>query len=484
MTSSTGERTLELVPDPNSKNYDAMTTDELYRAAYAWIEKQRHELGDYPTQDSVGAEFGKSRSWGRDRVNDVKLMDKTRDGGTEHATAEPIDKGLPGETADPVAEEVSSAASHLEVDVELNAWPVAKWSKPIGPQSLVEIISGPPQHLVEPAVPVPLGYVAPAQQPAPVVPLPVAEASRVEEPVAQVPADAEETPPGPTAAEVLAASVTDDHHRHLKWLMYGFYGVAAAAALTGQVWAGVEKIPFPDSLPIWARAAAVAPAFAVIEFGGVVTAAAADLRRRLGERATGFRIMSFGAAAVAAGFNLVGHWGDWFPAIGFTGLSVFAYVLWLLYSESGRRDVLRNAGLMARPAPVYSTVQWLREFRLTVQARRLAIEFGYGTHESLRKAREANLATAAEHRVELERQQEQKRQDRRRAAIAKAIERRVRALSKDDIGAEIAVTTINLDRVVDEAERRVDYDGWGELIESDLRPFASDATGQRQAPSA
>ncbi|GAA1616538.1 hypothetical protein GCM10009789_83200 [Kribbella sancticallisti] len=271
--------------------------------------------------------------------------------------------------------------------------------------------------------------------------------------------------------EVLAATITSAHHTWLQGLMYGFYGVAAAAALTGQVWAGVEHIPFPASWPIGWKIAVVAPAFAVVEFGGVVTAYAADLRRRLGERATGFRMMSFGAATVAAGFNLVGHWGQWFPAIGFTGLSVFAFVLWLLYSEARRRDVLRDAGMMSRPAPVYGIGQWLRDFKLTWQARRLAVEFGYGTYESLRHAKELNAAEAAERQAELEAEEAAERRRARLKAIGDAIVARIVDRSEDPIGAEIAKNTIDLDRVAAEAEQRVSYDGWGELIAQDLDPY-------------
>jgi hypothetical protein len=98
------------------------------------------------------------------------------------------------------------------------------------------------------------------------------------------------------------------------------------------VWAGVEKLPFPHSWPWWAAALVITPAFAVIELAGVTTSHQADLRRRLGEQAYGYRALSLLAAVVAAGFNLAGHWGDWFPAIGFTGLSVFAYCSWLMQS--------------------------------------------------------------------------------------------------------------------------------------------------------
>jgi len=103
----------------------------------------------------------------------------------------------------------------------------------------------------------------------------------------------------------------------------------------------------------------ITPAFAVIELAGVTTSHQADLRRRLGEQGYSYRALSLLAAVVAAGFNLAGHWGDWFPAIGFTGLSVFAYCSWLMQSGARRRDTLRAAGQMARTAPVYGVLRWI-----------------------------------------------------------------------------------------------------------------------------
>jgi hypothetical protein len=70
------------------------------------------------------------------------------------------------------------------------------------------------------------------------------------------------------------------------------------------VWAGVEKLPFPHNWPWWAAALVITPAFAVIELAGVTTSHQADLRRRLGEQAYGYRALSLLAAVVAAGFNL------------------------------------------------------------------------------------------------------------------------------------------------------------------------------------
>src|SRR3954447_3154871 len=85
---------------------------------------------------------------------------------------------------------------------------------------------------------------------------------------------------------------------------YAFYATAATAALVGQVWAGVTHIPWPaEGFPVALRIAVVTLAVAVIELGGVATAALADLRRRKGEQAYAYRAMSLFAALVALVFN-------------------------------------------------------------------------------------------------------------------------------------------------------------------------------------
>jgi hypothetical protein len=537
---------ISLVPAPGTKNYDAMTTAELKDAAYRWVldysEREKH----LPTQAEVGEEFKRSRGWGRDRMNEMRMRGWITDDGSgdtvdtaaelaadlersEQAREQAINAqraaeahaariqeqtdqtiaevraeaerrvaALEGATAERIrgTERLStSAVEQLRADhaqqirqireeseqqvqraqgeaatakaeadrrmagLEGAAAERERQKEELAAGELARLTADHEQQMAR------LQTQADAR-----LQQAQSDTERIREEAEQRIADAIESAPAirraaedQEAAEVLAATVTETHHQTLQKLMYGFYGVAATAALTGQVWAGIEHIPFPDNWSILAKALTVIPAFAVIEFGGVVTAAAADLRRRLGERATGFRIMSFGAATVAAGFNLIGHWGDWFPAIGFTGLSVFAFMLWLLYSEARRRDVLRNAGMMSRPAPVYGIGQWLREFKVTTQARSLAVEHGYGMHESLRIVREENRTAA-----------EQKAADellaKRRAAIAAAIERRIRAGSNDAIGADIAVTTIPLDLVADEVTARVDVGLWGDLIEEDIRP--------------
>jgi hypothetical protein len=224
---------------------------------------------------------------------------------------------------------------------------------------------------------------------------------------------------------------------------YAFYATAAAAALVGQVWAGVTHIPWPsDGFSPLLKIILVTPAVAVLELGGVATAALADLRRRKGEQAYAYRAMSFFAALVAVVFNVVGHWRpeERFLAFGFGGLSAFAYVLWLIHSSARRRDALRRAGQMRETGPVYGLVQWAREPRVTWLARSLAIEHGYGLYESLR---------AAHHQI---------RNRSRREAIAGTVAEYIRSEHQDERLAKIAETTYDPDRLAGMLEERINYE--------------------------
>jgi hypothetical protein len=224
---------------------------------------------------------------------------------------------------------------------------------------------------------------------------------------------------------------------------YAFYATAAAAALVGQVWAGVTHIPWPETgFSPFLKIALVTPAVAVLELGGVATAALADLRRRKGEQAYAYRAMSFFAALVAVVFNVVGHWRpeERFLAFGFGGLSAFAYVLWLIHSSARRRDALRRAGQMRETGPVYGVIQWVREPRVTWLARSLAIEHGYGLYESLR---------AAHHQI---------RNKSRREAIAGTVAEYIRSEHQDERLAKIAETTYDPDRLAGMLEERINYE--------------------------
>jgi hypothetical protein len=224
---------------------------------------------------------------------------------------------------------------------------------------------------------------------------------------------------------------------------YAFYATAATAALVGQVWAGVTHIPWPDQgFSPFLKIALVTPAVAVIELGGVATAALADLRRRKGEQAYAYRAMSLFAAIVALVFNVVGHWRpeERFLAFGFGGLSAFAYVLWLIHSSARRRDALRTAGQMATTGPVYGVVQWAREPKVTWSARAIALEHGLGLYESLRAARV------------------QRRSNERRDAIAGTVAEYIRSEHQDERLAKIAETTYDADRLAGMLEERINYE--------------------------
>ncbi|WP_433162783.1 hypothetical protein [Kribbella sp. CA-247076] len=244
---------------------------------------------------------------------------------------------------------------------------------------------------------------------------------------------------------------------------YAFYATAAAAALVGQVWAGVTHIPWPETG--WStvlKIAVVTPAVAVLELGGVATAALADLRRRKGEQAYAYRAMSFFAALVAVVFNVVGHWRpeERFLAFGFGGLSAFAYVLWLIHSSARRRDALRRAGQMRETGPVYGVVQWIREPKVTWLARSLAIEHGYGLYESLR---------AAQHQI---------RNRSRREAIAGTVAEYIRSEHQDERLAKIAETTYDPDRLAGMLEERINY----EVITNKLTKAISPPPEQTEEP--
>ncbi|MFD7161331.1 hypothetical protein ACFV9C_42565 [Kribbella sp. NPDC059898] len=241
-------------------------------------------------------------------------------------------------------------------------------------------------------------------------------------------------------------------------LQYAFYGVASLFALIGQVWAALDHVPFASSWPVLVRALLMAPALAVIELGGVATSHQADLRRRLGEQAYGYRTLSFMAAAVAAGVNLLGHWGQWFPAVGFTGLSIFAYCSWLMQSAAQRRDTLRATGQMASTPPVFGPLQWILQPKLTWRARTLAIAGSLGRTESLQ------LADA------------QLRAEMRKRALAAKLRKVIKNQKKDANGARIALATIDYDRLASALEERMDYNAWTDHLSTDLVPPAPSGT--------
>lgn len=239
-------------------------------------------------------------------------------------------------------------------------------------------------------------------------------------------------------------------------LAYGFYAVAALGAVVGQTWVAVGHLPWGPGVPLWARVAVVLPFALCLELLAMALAAMADERVRLGERAYGFRAFSAAVAAVAVGIQVAGHWPDLYWSGVFGVLSGSAYLLWLLHASARRRDALRAAGKLADTAPDYGLWRRLRHPVWTARAAELAREGRVdaasgrwqplGLYESLRAAQ---LVMGDE---------------KRRPAIAGAVEQVVRADQRDARMAEVAVRTLDLDRLAAELASRVDYGAWADRL--------------------
>jgi hypothetical protein len=230
-----------------------------------------------------------------------------------------------------------------------------------------------------------------------------------------------------------------------------FYVVVLLVALTGQVMGAHEALGIPVAFAI--------PAVGALELGGIVVLSNADVRRRLGERATASRLLSAGIAAGAVAFNLVTH-SDPLLAAFFAGMSALGYLVWLMHTENQRRDRLRATGDLPPTTPAYELGQWLRHPALTARAKSLAKSNpDLGLYASLDAART------------------QVRTERRQAAIAKVLHRKIRA-AVDPLTADIACATYDLDQVAARLAASADYDTLTALIAADLtadRLAATDA---------
>jgi hypothetical protein len=239
-------------------------------------------------------------------------------------------------------------------------------------------------------------------------------------------------------------------------LAYGFYAVAASGAVIGQTWVALTHVTWSPAMPAWVRVAAVLPFALCLELLAMALAAMADERLRLGERAYAFRVFSVLVAAVAVGILVIGHWPHYYWSAAFGVLSSSAYLLWLLHSAARRRDALRAAGKLADTAPDYGLWRRLRYPIWTARAAELAREGRtdettglwrpLGLYESLRAAQ---LAIRAE---------------KRRPALAKAVEHVVRADHRDLMMADIAVRTLDLDHIATQLETLVDYPAWANRL--------------------
>ncbi|MFC5004438.1 hypothetical protein ACFPIJ_42255 [Dactylosporangium cerinum] len=189
-----------------------------------------------------------------------------------------------------------------------------------------------------------------------------------------------------------------------------------------------------------------------MELGGVVVMANADVRRRLGERATGSRLLSAAVAAGATAFNWTAH-PD--PLLGgfFAGMSALGYLVWLTHTENSRRDRLRALDALPPTTPAYEPFgHWIRHPWLTHRAKSLAKAHpNLGLYESLAAAR-----------TELD-------AERRRRAIATVLHRKIRA-TVDPTTADIAVAVYDLDEIAGRLANRADYDALTDLIAQGLAP--------------
>jgi hypothetical protein len=235
----------------------------------------------------------------------------------------------------------------------------------------------------------------------------------------------------------LAAAV-----RHTAVMRRLFYLAVLVVALYGTATGAVAAF----GLPWWIS---ISGTFA-LELGGVTFLSHADVRRRLGEHATAPRLLGAAITGAAATFNVLTH-PD--PLLGgfFALMSVLGFVSWWLDAENKRRDRLRARGHLPAPAPAYQLwSHWIRRPVITSHARSIAKahpELGlYGSLEAAATVR---------------------RRQRRNAALADALHRRIQSA----VGAEmarIAVLTYDMDEVARRLRATADYDGLTALLAGDL----------------
>lgn len=223
-----------------------------------------------------------------------------------------------------------------------------------------------------------------------------------------------------------------------------FYVIVLLVALAGQVSGAVEALGIPL---IWAI-----PAVGALELGGIVVLANADVRRRLGERATASRVLSVLIAAFAVAFNWMAHDNKLLAGF-FAGMSALGYLVWLMHTENQRRDRLRATGDLPAVTPAYEIIgHWARHPWITLRAMNLAkADERLGLYSSLAAARA------------------EKRREVRTGAIAKVLHRKIRA-AVDPTTADIATAVYDLDEVAIRLAAGADYDGLTALISADLLP--------------
>jgi hypothetical protein len=255
------------------------------------------------------------------------------------------------------------------------------------------------------------------------------------------------TPTGYRPTSSRARQLDDDLDaavRRSSYIRQGFYVVVLLVALAGQVSGAVEALDL--------NLLAAVPAVAALELGGIVVLNNADVRRRLGERAIGSRLLSAAIAVWAVAFNWLAH-ADHLLGGFFAGMSALGYLVWLTHTENQRRDRLRATGDLPPTTPAYEVVgHWLLHPWLTRRARSLAkANPALGLFESL------DAASA------------QIRRGRRDHNIARVLRRKMRA-TVDKTTADIAVAVYDLDEIAGRLAAQADYDKLTGLLAADLDP--------------
>ncbi|WJK33161.1 hypothetical protein [Solwaraspora sp. WMMA2065] len=251
----------------------------------------------------------------------------------------------------------------------------------------------------------------------------------------------------PTSTRATSRDATDrdlaDAVRRTTHLRLAFYVMVLLVALVGQVTGAVDTLDIPALVAV--------PAVAALELGGVVVMANADVRRRLGERAIGPRLLSAAIAAAAVTFNWTVH-PDHLAAGFYAGMSALGYLVWLMHAGNQRRDRLRATGDLPPTPPAYELINhWARHPAVTARAHTLAKTHGLDLYESLDAARAAIT------------------RERRDAAIATVLHRKIRA-AVDTTTADIAVHVYDLNEIATRLAATADYTGLTALIAADLTP--------------
>jgi len=234
-----------------------------------------------------------------------------------------------------------------------------------------------------------------------------------------------------------------------------FYTAVLLVALYGTATGAVAAF----DLPWWIGVSGV---FA-LELGGMTFLSHADVRRRLGEHATGARLLGALIAGAAAAFNLVTHDSRMLGGF-FALMSGLGFISWWIDVESKRRDRLRAHGMTAEPPPRYGPWCWIRHPALTAQARALALR-----HPQL--GRTGSLQAA----------QLGMRRHRRNTALAAALQARIRDAVGPDL-ARIAVLTYDMNEVARRLQQTADYDGLTALLGADLTAAAMQRTTAGDPP--